>query len=297
MPTIKRRDDANDVSQTTPATPDEIIAAMWLRQVDAFDGLPQKRWPRRYVKFSPSQADACARELYFTNINAPSDKAPVVPWKERRRRNGNAYHAETQKAHKAMHVALREAGITPDFEVIAQEINGEAKFDVTLDGHAYMVIIEGRADTLIRYVGQAIDGVVASGDVFVVDYKAKAKASGVSRVKREGAPESNRLQMVAYSLLSFKTSDGTVYRDVNKAILHYESLEKPKESETETKDVLPIIIHTTTTDQRELLVKFAKVVRAVEERTPPAMEPTKCTYCAFKGVCGEVEAKKTKEAS
>lgn len=253
------------------------------------DSRPRKPYTRRYVKFSPSQADNCLRELFFINTNAPVDKTTVVPWKTRRARNGESYHAGT-KVFAEMPDAVRELGLTPHFELVALEalhgdIWGSAKFEV----NGYVVRIEGKCDGVARYIGETIPGVVTNGDLFVVDWKSKDKLSGVNKVARMGVAENNRQQMVAYSLLRFTTKDGRIFENLDKAILHYESLQKSKEDEVASKDVLPVVVHATASDQRNLLVRFAKVVEAIENGVVPAMEPSKCAFCAYKGECQRVE--------
>lgn len=276
----------------------QTIASLWAKQVEAYDSLRRPSWPRRYVKFSPSQADNCLRELFYVNTNAPQDTTTAVAWKERRRRNGDAYHAETQKAYMAMVEDLRKAGVDVNFELVAMEIAGSETYRVELDGTKYDVRIEGRCDLLLRYVGEAIPGVIATGDIVLLDWKSKDKLSGVSGVQRRGVPSYTTAQMSAYSLLTFDTKNArwatteAVYRDLDIAIIHYESLQKMKEDTQESKDVYSVVVRATDDDQRRLLVRFAKVVEAIEKGVVPDGDFTKCNFCQFAKACSEYEKSK-----
>lgn len=265
------------------------LASLWIEQVDAFDSLPPQSWGRDYVKFSPSQADNCLRELFFINTNAPRDDVTETPWKNRRRRNGDAYHAETEKVYETMVQRLRDAGLNVYFEVVAIEhrdrIRGEGRYIVG----GREVVVEGRPDMILRYVGDTIPGVIETGEYVLLDLKAKAKLSSVSGVRRGRVPEYNIAQMHAYSLCRFTTEDGRIFDNIDKAILHYESLEKMREAEEESKDIVAVVVKSTDDDRKRLLLRWAKVVDAVEKGEAPPPERDKCYWCAYKQYCAAVE--------
>lgn len=269
------------------------MASLWLKQVDAFDSLPQQSWERDYIKFSPSQADNCLRELYFINTNAPTDDDAGVPWKNRRRRNGDAYHVETEKVYETMVKRLRDAGLDVYFEIEASELRDGLRAEGKYLVNGREVIVEGRPDMILRYIADPIPGVINTGDCVLLDLKAKAKLSSVSGVRRGRIPEHNVKQMHAYSLCRFTTQDGRVFDNIDLSILHYESLEKMKETENESKDIAAVVVKSTEEDKKRLLLRWAQVVEAVENGEPPPPEKDKCYFCVFKRHCAAVgEGKK-----
>lgn len=279
----------NDDQDVSSPDAGEIIASLWGEQVEAYDSLPRRRRRRSGdLTFSPSKVDACARELFYDATGAPADDEPEIPWKVRRARNGDAYHVETQRHHSQMHEKLRREGRDDvvNFVVLATEVDGYKQFTVTqANGTKRIVRIKGRCDAIVRYVGKTIPGVIEHDEVVLVDLKTKSKLSGVSGVKRRGLPSYTLAQMVAYSLLRFETKDGQVFDHIGKAILHFESLEKMRESETESKDVHPMCVIVDEDDQRRLLARLASIVEAVEEGTLPPPETDKCNFCRFKTKC------------
>jgi hypothetical protein len=263
---------------------------LWGEQVEAFDSLVRKRRPRNPDEpytFSPSKADECLRAIYYDATNAPTDVEPVVAWQERRRRNGDAYHRETQFHYRKMHELLAEAGLgdKAKFVVLAVEISGTAEFTVTLNEVKRTVRLRGRADIVLQYVGETIPGVISKGDVIGCDLKSKDRLKGVNNVKFR-FPSYTFAQMTAYTLLRFESKEGEVYENIGNWLVHFESLQKPdKQDEKESKDVWTTVVQPTEDDQRRLLTRLATAVEHIEEKRLPPPELDKCYFCGFKRAC------------
>jgi CRISPR/Cas system-associated exonuclease Cas4 (RecB family) len=310
LPKLPILDDSDANNDSHDPSASDTIASMWLAQVEAYDALPRERWKKNVYTFSPSRADSCLRELYYDMNGDPTDDEPLVPWQTRRARNGNAYHAETQRHHTKMADELRrrELGHLVNYEVVATEIDGFASFTVELGGKKRVVRIKGRADVILRYVGESIPGVIATGEYVVVDYKSKDRMKGVDGVKRRGVPSYTVAQMTAYSLLRFESKDGAVVVERPKrAIVHYESLQKPDKNDVvESKDVHVVVVESSESDGHAIVRRFAKVVEAVEDaevgtterkETIPAPELDKCMFCAYKRQCAKDGGYQAKEGA
>lgn len=231
-------------------------------QIEMLYSIPQKNWPRKEVKFSPSQLGKCARELYYLNTNAPLDPPqPVTPWKARLPRNGEGVHQATQRDYLEMHKKLQEAGLDWRFKMIEVEKPLRGEFKV----NGFKVVISGRCDGILQ------DRL--TGDLFVYEKKTKDKASNLTKIK-EPQPE-HILQGIAYALAL----------KIPRVIFEIESLQKPQWSRDDGVDQKHFFVQVTDEQCDELLERLAGIVRAIEKVEVPPKELDRCTFCNYKEVC------------
>lgn len=257
---------------------DQTLAALWKAQVDAFDSIPQHYPERTRVKFSPSGSTKCLRELYYANMNAPQDTEPSNPWKRRMARNGTAFHDGIQKDYSRMAGKLKELGLDVYFEPVEWELTGEKTISVNLDGKSYDVVLSGRCDGMLRYIGEVIPGIIEHGEVILLEFKSKDKLTNLKKVAKLGAQDDHKAQVISYSLIW----------GIDTSIIHYEALQKPKWSEpADALDWSVWQYKVSEMDKRTLLRRLATVVKHVEEGTLPPAETSKCAFCPFKGQCAK----------
>lgn len=265
-----------------PSLPDEsdqTPALLFTTQVDDFYALPRPDYERTSIRFSPSKATSCERELYFAFTNAPTDQTSLVPWKQRLARNGTAVHSGFQRDIRRMPEALAQAGKSMAYEPIMfwndekqreeNEHHGEKSYDVG----GTIVTLRGKCDGLFRET--------STGAVVGFEFKTKDKMRGLTKVNRFGVDLHHRAQTVAYSLIF----------GIDRWLVVYESLQKPDWSKDDADDMKAFHVVLTPEEKRALLVRLARIVRAVENKTVPPGDFTKCAFCPYKGVCAEHESK------
>lgn len=230
-------------------------------QIENLYSIPQTRYPRNEIKFSPSMLSQCDRAIFYANSNALADPpSPQVGWKSRTPRNGEGIHEVRQKDLLKMHTTLRENGLPCRFKMEQTEIVLKRSFVV--DGTK--VTFSGRADGLL------LD--TQTGQLLVWEFKTKDKLINFNKVKD---PSPYIDQCIAYATVL----------ELYDVILHVEALQKPKWSKDEDKDSKYFHVHVTREQCDALLQRLAKIVRAVEAGIPPKREPDKCLFCSYKTVC------------
>lgn len=230
-------------------------------QVELFYSMPREQSPRSEVKFSPSGATKCVRELYYLNLNAPIDtNTNLTPWKQRIPRNGEGVHEITQRDYLIMHKKLIKAGLPCKFQMLKVEENGRKEFLV--DG--FTVVINGRCDGIL---------VDTDGIQYIYEKKTKDKLANLKKIK-EPTPE-HKGQVVCYSLLF----------DIPRTIFEIESLQKPAWGKDEEDDSKYFYFESTPEMEQALLKRLASVVKAIEAGRAPAPEYDKCMFCSYKDLC------------
>lgn len=232
-------------------------------QIEMLYSIPQTRYPRKEVKFSPSQLGQCDRELFYVNSNAPADlQEPVVGWKARIPRNGEGIHECTQKDLKVMHTKLKENGLPCRFKMQETERALRREFDVDNT----RVVISGRCDGIL------LDQL--TGQLVVWEFKTKDKLTNLTKIKD---PSPYILQCIAYAAVL----------EIYDVILQIETLQKPQWSRDDARDMKYFLVQVNPEQCDQLLHRLAKIVRAVEAGVPPAKEMDKCMFCSYKNVCRE----------
>lgn len=244
--------------------PERTVADDFHDQVEIFYSLPRKPWPRKEVKFSPSQLGKCDRELYYMNIEAPVDPQELlIPWRARIPRNGTGVHEVTQNDYKEMKAKLEAAGypcrfVFTDFERIGRRV-------YNVDGAK--VVISGRCD------GVMLD--TESGEHLLWEKKCKDKRSNWTKMKEP--QEEHILQAIAYYLLF----------GIRECVFEIEVLQKPQWSKINETDIKYFYHETTDEEAQGLLKRLANIVAAVEAGEPPKRQPDKCMFCPYKNHCRE----------
>lgn len=270
-------DDFSTFEAWTPVQ-DQTVASLWHQQVNAHDSAPQHYPVRRRIKFSPSGATKCLRELFYANTNAEQDTASVSPWKKRMARNGTAFHEGIQGEFTDMVKRLQDAGKLVNFEVVEWELVGNKVITVTLDGETFEVELDGRCDGMLKYVGESIPGLIENGDLVLLEFKSKDKLTNLKKVAKMGAQDDHKAQVVCYSLIW----------GINRALIHYESLQKPKWSAPDNEIDMYVEAYTVSEmEQRAVLRRLATCVRHIKKDTLPPAETNKCSFCPFKGRCAK----------
>lgn len=252
--------------------PDQSLAELFNKQVEAFYSLPDKREPRTEVYFTPSGVTKCLRELYYENTNAPRDETPEVPWKKRVPRNGTGVHEVFQRDLAKMEERLKEAGHPVFFRFLEAEIKAERSFKVG----DVVVKLKGRADGQLGLLDDEGNVVKVVG----FEFKTKDKRKNLNKILKAGQPQfEHQMQATAYYLI-FGISDW---------IFSYESLQKPDWSDDnpEKPDLIHFYFKVNPIEARNLLKRLAKVVEAVEKSEPPEPELDKCSFCPFKNQCAK----------
>lgn len=249
---------------------DQTLADEFAAQVEAFYSLPRPAHERKEIVFSPSGVCKSLRELYYINTNAPQDEEPLVAWRERLARNGTGVHEVTQQDYMEMERRLNKAGIPTKFRFLEAEIKGERSYMVG----KYKVKLRGRSDGKIGVLDD--DGNVT--EVIGWEKKTKDKRKNINKILKDGQPqEEHRQQAVAYFLIF----------GIRKWIFEYESLQKPDWSDTEPEkpDIKHFYVEVSDEEAKALLIRLAKVVKAIEEGVVPPCEPEKCGFCRYKNQC------------
>jgi CRISPR/Cas system-associated exonuclease Cas4 (RecB family) len=232
-------------------------------QIEMFYSLPKIKYPRKEIKFSPSQLGLCGRELFYLNSGAEADPhEPIVGWKARIPRNGEGVHEVRQKDLLTMPKQLNDNGLLCRFQMRETEKVLRRSFDV--DGT--IVTFSGRVDGIL------LD--VETGQLVIWEFKTKDKASGLSKVKD---PSPYIMQCIAYAAVL----------EIYDVILHVESLQKPQWSRDDAKDTKYFHVQVSKEQCDELLQRLAGIVRAIETGIPPAREFEKCRFCSYKNACRE----------
>lgn len=272
---------ATEPSTVTIVTPDENSpAGRFKRQVNAYYALPRPEYERDEVRFSPSQADACERMLYFMMTNAPTDQTELTPWKQRLARNGTAIHDYFQRDLTKMPEVLRDAGkdALVEYEPLLFwhdekqrwqfEHVGKRSFDV--NGRT-VTLGPGKCDGQFRER--------STGEIVGFEFKTKDKARNLSKVRRNGAEPYHRIQIVTYSLIF----------GIDRWFIVYESLSKPEWRNDEGDDLHVEEIVITPDEKHAVLSRLAGVVEAVDTGVIPAGDFGKCGFCVYKDECAKVE--------
>lgn len=246
----------------------EALATQFQAQVDAFYAIPRKHRPRDRIVFSPSGVTKCARELYYAHSGAIYDTEPLIAWRERRNRNGEAVHVATQNDLFKLEESLRGIGVTPRFRFLEAEISGEKSYSV----NGRTVTIRGRADGKIAVLDDTGDKEM---EIIGFEFKTKTRREQLTKIVKSGPQLDHTAQTVAYSLIW----------GVRKWLFVYHCLQTPKWNEVEGIDQVAFLTEVEEEQERRLLVKLSKVVEAIEEKALPAAELDKCGFCRFKTQC------------
>lgn len=231
--------------------------------------------PAELVRFNPSGASKCKRELFYRGIRAKKDDFTMYPFQRRWTRNATAVHGAVQRDLLYAEKLLKN----PLFKVKRLE-NGLPAWEKNLQ--TYKVFKHKGVEFVL--IGM-MDGILTyerDGSEIGFEFKTKSTTIGtVGYYKMKDAQESHKLQCVAYSLLF----------GMDEFILMYESVAKDgwlKGADAKP-DFRTFYLKVTEEDRVALLDKFAEVTKSVQANGAPERAVDKCLFCQYKSTCNEIE--------
>jgi CRISPR/Cas system-associated exonuclease Cas4 (RecB family) len=225
------------------------------------------------VRFSPSSAGSCNRELYYKALRAEKDVVQMYPYQKRWTLNGSAIHERVQRDILYMEKYLDN----PEF-VVERDEEGFPMWEFT---NQKQIVINHKEETFALF-GKS-DGIlrhVDTGKLFGFEVKTKSTTSsalGPRSLPR--ADTKHKTQQIGYAMLY----------GVRDFIIFYESLAKDwwgrgAEAKADTK---AFIYKVEDEDIFALLDKFADVAKAVRLKELPPKDEDKCIFCPYKTLCGK----------
>jgi CRISPR/Cas system-associated exonuclease Cas4 (RecB family) len=250
---------------------DYEIEKLLLRQKEREVELIKKPFevPEGYVKFSPSGADKCERELFYKIMKAEKDELQKYPYQKRWTRNSSAVHEAVQRDLLYMEKFLPN----PAFTVERME-DGLPAWEQNIQRYKIFkhngveFILYGMMDGVLKYT--------KDGSRIGFEFKTKStKADAVEKLKK--ASTSHKLQCVAYSLLF----------DIDEYLITYESVAKDewRIGAGAMDDIKPFYVKVTEEQKQQLLDKLARVTEMVQNGELPERDTSKCMFCPYKTIC------------
>ena len=242
----------------------------------------------KMVRFNPSGASKCERELFFKLTGVDPDLSELFPYHKRWLRNAEAVHQAMQRDLLYMGKKLD----CPLFKVAqVRDVLGEVEEEkatlpaweqnlltakeFTHNGETFL--INGMMDGVLKYTPEDK----------LVGFEFKTKSTTIATVgtfKMKGVQDSHRSQCICYSCLFF----GDPYEDrTDNFVVMYESLAKDgwtKGAEAR-EDFRTFQVNVTKEDRMVLLDKFATVTKMVRENELPKADTEKCFFCPYKEHC------------
>ena len=234
--------------------------------------------PKGLVKFTPSGASKCKRELFYKALRMEQINENS-PFNNRWTRNSTAVHEAVQRDllyapalldkpfFNIQMVDKGEFGMLP-----AWEKNIESYKIIEHKGIKF--VVSGMMDGLLTHT--------ESGKTYGFEFKTKSNDN--YQVHKMNKPNPKHVQQcVAYSLL-FETPDG---KPVDDYLLSYEAVPKDKwqAGSSALEDIKIFHVHITQRQKTSLLNKFASVAEMVETGELPDKETSKCLFCPYKVIC------------
>lgn len=237
--------------------------------------------PEGLVKFTPSSASKCRRELFYKALRAPQDDVQNAPFNNRWTRNSTAVHEAVQRDLLYAESLLKNPAFTP--QMIEKEGFGLLPaWEKVVEDYK---VIEHKGVKFV--VSGMMDGILTHNkDGSTVGFEFKTKTNDCMQVQKMKKPSAAHIQQcVAYSLI-FETPDG---EPINDFLLTYEAVPKDRwDSGSSAYDDLRVFhIQVTKRQKTNLLNKFADVAAMVEDGEIPKREVSKCLFCPYKGFCAK----------
>lgn len=229
--------------------------------------------PDNYVKFSPSGADKCRRELFYKINRVKQDEQTTYPYQRRWTRNSTAVHEAVQRDLLYMEKHLPN----PALKVARMDETGLPAWEKNLQN--YKIIQHNGVEFVLFGM---MDGVLDYKDGSQVGFEFKTKSAKQDVVHRLAKPSRSHVQQtVAYSLLF----------DIDEYLITYENVSKDewRAGSIAFDDIKPFYVKITDKQKKNLLDKFAEVTMMVQDGELPNKETSKCMFCPFKTTCGGAE--------
>jgi CRISPR/Cas system-associated exonuclease Cas4 (RecB family) len=252
---------------------DYEIEKMLLRQKEYEVSLIKKRpvFPEGLVRFSPSGADKCRRELFYKACKMPQDEQPMYPYQKRWTRNSTGVHEAVQRDLLYMEKHLLNPSFKVDYVETAKGLLPAWEKNIQ-----QFKIIEHNGVKFVLF--GMMDGILNYKDGSKIGFEFKTKSVMPDRVQKlKKASRSHIQQTVAYSLLF----------GIDEYLLTYESVAKDewKAGPTAYDDLNLFYQKVTDRQKKALLDKFSEVASMYYEGEVPKQETSKCMFCPFKTTC------------
>jgi CRISPR/Cas system-associated exonuclease Cas4 (RecB family) len=237
--------------------------------------------PHDLVKFTPSGASKCKRELFYKALRMEQDEVQNRPFNNRWTRNSTAIHGAIQRDILYTPYLLPNPNFTIHFTdsfkdqfglLPAWEKNIETYKKLEHNGVEFYV--SGMMDGLLNHT--------KSGKTYGFEFKTKTNDSWQVHKMNKPSP-AHVQQCVAYSLL-FEDSEGN---PVNDYLLTYEAVPKDKwgSGTTALEDIKVFHVEVTERQKNSLKKKWSEVARMVADGELPKQETSKCLFCPYKTIC------------
>lgn len=239
--------------------------------------------PDGLVKFTPSGASKCRRELFYKAVKAQQDSIQQEPFNNRWTRNSSAIHSAVQRDLLYSNVLLKEPAFT--MNMVETEHFGllpawEKNIETykVIEHNDVKFVVSGMMDGLMTYN--------KTGQTIGFEFKTKSTDNyQIEKIIKTGKPAPHHVQQcVAYSLL-FENENG---EPLNDFIIFYEAVAKSRwdAGKSAYDDIKGFHITVTERQKKNLLKKYADVASMVETGELPKQEVSKCMFCPYKGICG-----------
>lgn len=235
--------------------------------------------PKGLVKFTPSGASACKRNLFYKAIGCKQDESDNAPYNNRWTRNSTSVHEATQrdilyapflleKPNFTVNMIEKEGfGLLPAWEKVVEDYRVITHKGVTF-------VVSGMMDGLLTY----------EKDGTTIGFEFKTKSTNNQQIVKMKKPSASHIQQcVAYSLI-FKDKNG---EPVNDFLITYEAVAKDewRAGRYAVEDIKTFHVQVTERQKTNLLNKFAEIASAVENGELPNKEVSKCLFCPYKSRC------------
>jgi CRISPR/Cas system-associated exonuclease Cas4 (RecB family) len=234
--------------------------------------------PEGLVKFTPSGASKCKRELFYKALRM-KQKSDNAPFNNRWTRNSSAIHEATQNdllyAKWLMENPLFTVNMVENenFGLLpAWEKNIETYKIYEHKGVKF--VVSGMMDGLLNYE--------KTDKTYGFEYKTKTNDNYQVHKLKKPAPH-HVSQCVSYSLI-FDDENGDPLKDY---ILTYEAVAKDKwgSGVSALDDLKTFHVEVSERQRTNMLNKFAEVAEKVYNGELPDQERSKCLFCPFKHIC------------
>lgn len=230
----------------------------------------RKSGKRDLVRFNPSGASKCDRELFYRALRVKQDDMTMFPFQRRWVRNSTAVHEAVQRDLLYSEKYTRNPSFTVERTpegLPAWEGNILTTKKKCYNGTCFE--IHGMMDGILRY-----------RDGSRIGFEFKTKSTTIAQVgnyKMKTAEESHRLQTVAYSLLF----------GIEEFFILYESVAKDSwmKGAAAKDDLRCFYIRVTEQEREDLISKWARVAEQCYNGEIPDGDFTKCIFCPFKSRC------------
>lgn len=267
-------DQLNAVKQLKLFPDKEIELLLIEEEKRALEALFQKKERDDSIKFNPSGATKCARELFYKNCRVKEDDLPMEPYQVRWVENSSAVHRRVQKDLLYSEKYLDR----PSFKVAKTKDGFPAWED-----NIYKEIEVSYKKIPFKIAGK-MDGILRFRDGTKIGFEFKTKSTTVAAIGdyklRNPQPE-HVAQTVAYSMLF----------GINEFLIVYESVAKDdwRKGAHARPDLRAHYVRVKHEDKLNLWRRWGRIAEFIQDGEIPPPEYDKCLFCPFKSRCRESE--------